>query len=245
MPYKEPPPPYNELRSVQNTIGVSSDQGITQSTLSRPELVSNQSQSHGAHLPQLDGLSESTEQYVSTATSPLHWRECPINPVGTQVLNWDLTGDQLYQTQSAVGDKQCRNINYEQDPIQDCRDGEYCTNQPFTMHTITDTCDTDDLYNDDDTESYDTMDTHFRPHDDFFFHRYTQNSQHPQVGTTAQSTFRYNAQPDYIDNDLFAPNRGRRAARGAGRGGNRGARRGREAQATQRGGAQPQRGSAN
>ena len=96
LPYEEPPPPYNEVRSVQHTIGVSSDQGPKQSTLSRPELVSNQFQLWNTNLPQLDGPSESTEQYVSAATFPLHWREYPINLTGTQVLNWDLTGDQLY-----------------------------------------------------------------------------------------------------------------------------------------------------
>ena len=243
LPYEEPPPPYNEVRGVQNTIGVSSDQGMTQSILSRPDLMSNQTQARSTNLPQLDGPSESTDQYVSAATSPSHWREYPIDPTGTQILNWDLTGDQLYQTQSAVGDIQCRNINFEQDHTQDCRDREHCTNQPFSTqgHTISDIPDTDNPYDEDDTESYDTMDTHLRPPDDFFFQRYIQNLQCPQVGAIAQSTFRYNAQPDYVDNDLYATNRGRGAARGtgrgAGRGGNRGARTGRGAQAPSRGGA--------
>ena len=170
LPNEEPPPPYNEIRNIQNNASTSTGPGVEQSTLDRQDLVTDQVQLQSNNLPQLDGLSEGTDQYVSTATSPSHWREYPMNPTGTQVLNWDLTGDQLYQIQSSIGDIQCRNIDLEQGHIQDSRDGEHCTNQRFSAqgHIASDTHDSDDSYEDDNTESYDTVDTHLRPPDDFF-----------------------------------------------------------------------------
>ena len=109
------------------------------------------------------------------------------------------------------------------------------------------------MYTDDDTESYDTMNTHMRQPDDFFYHRYTQNLNCPHVGPVVQNTLCFGEQSDYTDRDLYAPNdrgagrgatqgAGHGATQGAGRGGNRGARRGQGARAPCRGGAQPQRG---
>ena len=59
------------------------------------------------------------------------------------------------------------------------------------------------MYTDDDTESYDTMDTHMRPEDDFFYHRYTQNLNQPQVGVAAQHTFCFGIQADDTNRDLY------------------------------------------
>ena len=73
--------------------------------------------------------------------------------------------------------------------------------------------DIDDFYTDDDTESYDTMDTHVRQTDDFFYQRYNQNINHPNIGSVAQNTLCFGEQSDYIDRNLYAPNN-----RGAGRG---------------------------
>ena len=76
----------------------------------------------------------------------------------------------MYQTQSSIGDIQCRNIDLEHDEFLECRDREHCTN-----HTISNqgrnslnSQDIDELYTDDDTELYDTMGTHMRQPDDFF-----------------------------------------------------------------------------
>ena len=74
-----------------------------------------------SNLLQLDGPSEGTEQYVSAATSPSQWREYPLNSAGSQVANWDSTGDQLYQTQSSIGDIQCRNIDLDKSPHHHAR----------------------------------------------------------------------------------------------------------------------------
>ena len=107
------------------------------------------------------------------------------------------------------------------------------------------------MYTDDDTESYDTMDTHIRPEDDFFYCRYTQNLNQPQVGAVAQNTFCFGVQADNTNRDLYAGNNrgaGRGAARcshGAAQGaGNRGARKGRGARNPHGGRGQPQRGCA-
>ena len=73
--------------------------------------------------------------------------------------------------------------------------------------------DTDDLYTDNDTKSYDTMDTHMRPEDDFFYHRYNQNLNHPQVGVVSQNTFCFGVQADDTNRALYTGNN-----RGAGHG---------------------------
>ena len=69
-----------------------------------------------------------------------------------------------------------------------------------------DSQDIEDLYTDDDTKSYDTMDTHIRPEDDFFYHRYTQNLNQPQVGAIAQNTLRFGVQVDNTNRNLYAGN---------------------------------------
>ena len=66
--------------------------------------------------------------------------------------------------------------------------------------------DTEDLYTNNDTKSYDTMDTHMRPEDDFFYHRYTQILNQPQVGVAAQNTFHFGVQADDTNRDLYAGN---------------------------------------
>ena len=79
-------------------------------------------------------------------------------------------------------------MSTRQDSISNCRDGVHCTNPSTLAQTINslDPQDTDDLYTDDDTESYATMDTHMRPEDNFFYCRYTQNLNQPQVGVAVQ-----------------------------------------------------------
>ena len=62
------------------------------------------------------------------------------------------------------------------------------------------------MYTDDDTESYDTMDTHMRPEDNFFYRRYTQNLNHPQVGLVSQNTIHFGVQADDTNRDLYAGN---------------------------------------
>ena len=47
----------------------------------------------------------------------------------------------------------------------------------------------------------------------FFYRRYTQNITRPNIGTVAQNTLCFGEQSDYIDQDLYAPNK-----RGVGRG---------------------------
>ena len=81
-------------------------------------------------------------------------REYPLYSAGSQVANWDSTGNRLYQTQSSIGQIQRRNIDYHQDSISNCRDGEHCTNPPTLAHAINslDPQDTDALYTDDDTQ---------------------------------------------------------------------------------------------
>ena len=101
---------------------------ILQPSIDRQELADECIQLQQNNLPQLDGPAEGTEQYVSAATFPLQWREYPLNSAGSQVANWDSTGDQLYQTQSSIADIQCRNIELGHDEPLECRDGEHCTN---------------------------------------------------------------------------------------------------------------------
>ena len=105
---------------------------ILRPILDRQELADDRIRLQQSNLPQLDGPSEGTEQYVSAATCPSQWREYPLNSAGSQVANWDLTGDQLYQTQSSIGDIQCRNIVLECDKLLECSDGEHCTNHPIS-----------------------------------------------------------------------------------------------------------------
>ena len=213
LPYEEPPPPYNEVQNTQISALASGGQSTLQSILDRQELANDHTQPQSSNIPQLDGPSEGTEQYISAATSPLHWREYPLNSAGSQVANWDSLGDCLYQTQSSIGDIQCRNIDFDHDEPQDCRDGEHCTNHPISAQgrDSLNSQDIDDLYTDDDTESYTTMDTHTRQPDDFFFRRYTQNLNRLHVGPAAQASLHYGEQSDYIDRDLYAPNRNRGA----------------------------------
>ena len=211
MPYEEPPPPYHSVRNSQTNTASAAQQHSSHVLPNGHALLNDQLQAQSTNIPQLDGPSEGTEQYVSAATSPLQWREFPLNSVGGQVANWDSTGDCLYQTQSSVGQIQQRDINYHQDSISNCRDGEHCTNPPTLAQAINslDPQDTDDFYTDDDTESYDTMDTHMRPVDDFFYRRYAQNLNHPQVGVVSQNTFHFGVQADVTNRDLYAgDNRG-------------------------------------
>ena len=121
----------------------------------------------------------------------------------------------MYQTQSSIGDIQCRNIDLEHDELLECRDGEHCINYPVSTQGrgSLNSQDIDDLYTDDDTESYDTMDMHMRQPDDFFYCRYTQNINRLHIGTVVQNTLCFGEQSDYIDQDLYAPNN-----RGAGQG---------------------------
>ena len=132
LPYEEPPPPYHVIRNMQGSTLTSKGQAILWPSLDRQELADDCIQLQQSNLPQLDGPSEGTEQYVSAATSPLQWREYPLNSAGSQVANWDSTGDQLYQTQSSIGDIQHRNVDLERDELLECRDGEHCTNHPIS-----------------------------------------------------------------------------------------------------------------
>ena len=65
---------------------------------------------------------------------------------------------------------QCRNIHLEHDELLDCGDSEHCTNHPISTQcrSSLNSQDIDDLYTDDDAESYDTMDTDMTQPDDFF-----------------------------------------------------------------------------
>ena len=146
--------------------------------------------------------------HVSAATSPSQWREYPLNSAGSQVANWDSTGDQLYQTQSSIADIQCRTIELGPDEPLECRNGEHCTNYPISSQGrgSLNAQDTDDFYTDDDTESYDTMDTHMRQPEDFFYHRYNQNINRPHIGAVAQNILCFGEQPDNRNQDLYAPN---------------------------------------
>ena len=181
---------------------------ILRPNIDRQELADERIPLQQNNLPQLDGPSEGTEQYISATTSPSQWREYPFNSAGSQVANWDSTGDQLYQTQSSIADIQRRNIELEHDELLECRDGEHCTNHPFSsqgrgsLHAQ----DTGDFYTDDDTESYDMMDTHMRQPEDFFYCRYNQNINHPHIGAVAQNILYFGEQPDNTNQALYTPN---------------------------------------
>ena len=103
LPYEETPPPYHSVRNNQMNAAVAAPQSNLQVTTGRQSLLNDPLQAQVTNLPQLDGPSKGTEQYVSTATSPSQWREYPLNSAGSQDANWDSTGDQLYQTQSSTG----------------------------------------------------------------------------------------------------------------------------------------------
>ena len=254
LPYEEPPPPYHSVRNNQTNAAVAAQQSNLHVTSGRQSLLNDPLQAQVTNLPQLDGPLEGTEQYISTATSPSQWREYPLNSAGSQAANWYSTGDCLYQTQSSIAQIQLRDIDYHQDSISNCRDGVHCTNSSTLAQTIKslDPQDTDNLYTDDDTKSYDTMDTHMRPEDDFFYHRYTQNLNHPQVGVVSQNTFCFGEQADDSNRDLYAGNNRGAACSGAAccsRGtahgaGNQGARGARGARNPCGGRGQPQRGHA-
>ena len=50
------------------------------------------------------------------------------------------------------------------------------------------------------------MDTHIRPADNFFYCRYAQNLNHPQVAVVSQNTFHFGVQADDTNRDLYAGN---------------------------------------
>ena len=208
LPYEEPPPPYHSVRNRQTNAALAAQQSHLYDTTGRQSLLNDPLQAQVTNLPKLDGPAEGTEQYVSAATSPSQWREYPLNSAGSQVANWDSTGNCLYQTQSSIGQIQRRDIDYSQGGISNCRDGVHCTNLATLPQAINslDPQDTEDLYTDDDTESYDTMDTHMRPEDDFFYRRYTQNLNQTRVGVAAQNTFCFGVQVDDMNRDLYAGN---------------------------------------
>ena len=103
LTYEEPPPPYHSVRNSQTNAAIAAQQSNLHVLADRKALLNEQSQAQSTNIPQLDGPSEGTEQYVSAATSPLQWREFPLNLAGSQVAYWDSTGDHLYQTQSFIG----------------------------------------------------------------------------------------------------------------------------------------------
>ena len=202
------PLPHHSVRYRQMNAALTTQQGHLYDTTGRQSLLNDPLQAQVTNLPQLDGPAEGTEQYISAATSPSQWREYALNSAGSQVADWDSTGDCLYQTQSSIGQIQQRDIDYRQGDISNCRDGVHCTNLSTLAQAINslDPQDIEDLYTDNDTKSYDTMDTHMRPDDDFFYHRYTQNLNHPQVGVAVQNTFRFGVQADDTNRDLYAGN---------------------------------------
>ena len=103
LPYEEPPPLYHSVRNSQTNTPSAAQQHSSHVLLNGQALLNDQLQAQSTNISQLDGPSEGTEQYVSAATSPSQWREFPLNSAGSQVANWDSTGDRLYQTQSSVG----------------------------------------------------------------------------------------------------------------------------------------------
>ena len=114
----------------------------------------------------------------------------------------------MYQTQSFIGQIQQRDIDYHQDSDSNCGDNVHCTNSSTLAQAINslDPQDTDDLYIDDNTETYNTMDTHMRPEDNFFYRRNNQNLNHPQVGLVSQNTFRFGVQADDTNRNLYSGN---------------------------------------
>ena len=103
MPYEEPPPLYHSVRNTPTNTATAAQQSNLQVLADRQALLNEQLQAQSTSIPQLDGLSEGTEQYISAATYPSQWREFPLNSAASQVVNWDSTGDHLYQTQSSIG----------------------------------------------------------------------------------------------------------------------------------------------
>ena len=103
LPYEEPPPPYHSVRNSQTNTASAAQQHSSHVLPNGQALLNDQLQAQSTNIPQLDGPSGGTKQYVSAATSPSQWREFPLNSAGRQVANWDSTGDCLYQTQSSVG----------------------------------------------------------------------------------------------------------------------------------------------
>ena len=94
LPYEEPPHPYHSVRNRQTNAALTAQQSHLYETTGRQSLLNDPLQAQVTNLP---------EQYVSAATSPSQWREYPLNSAGSQVANWDSTGDCLYQTQSSIG----------------------------------------------------------------------------------------------------------------------------------------------
>ena len=111
LPYGEPPSPYHSVRNNQKNAASAAQQNSLHVLPNGQALLNDQLQAQSTNIPQLDGPSEGTEQYVSAATSPSQWREFPLNSAGSQVANWDSTGDRLYQIQSSVGQIQQRDID--------------------------------------------------------------------------------------------------------------------------------------
>ena len=102
LPYEQPPPRYHSVRNNQTNAAITAQQSNLHIIAGRQSLLNDPSQIQATNIPQLDGPLGGTEQYISAATSPSHWREYPLNSAGSQVANWDSTGDRLYQTQSSV-----------------------------------------------------------------------------------------------------------------------------------------------
>ena len=64
LPYEEPPPSYHALHNMQGSTLTSKGQMILQPSIDRQDLVDDCIQLQQNNLPQLDGPSEGTEQYV-------------------------------------------------------------------------------------------------------------------------------------------------------------------------------------
>ena len=73
LPYEEPPPPYHSVRNNEMNAAVAAQHSNLHFTTGRQSLLNDPLQAQVTNLPQLDGLLEGTEQYVSTATSPSQW----------------------------------------------------------------------------------------------------------------------------------------------------------------------------
>ena len=103
LSYEEPPPPYHSVRNNQMNTASPAQHNSLHVIPNGQALLNDQIHAQSTNIPQLDSSSEGTEQYISAATSPSQWREFSLNSAGSQVANWDSTGDCLYQTQSSVG----------------------------------------------------------------------------------------------------------------------------------------------
>ena len=71
LPYEEPPPPYHSVRNNQTNAAIATQQSNLHVLADRQALLNEQSQAQSTNIPQLDGPSEGTEQYISAATFPL------------------------------------------------------------------------------------------------------------------------------------------------------------------------------